>query len=132
MIDAAAAQEQQQQPGPAGQQQLAVKASRSVTWRSKLRVCQALEPKRITFGKSGIHGWGIFARSDIPADTMVTEFRGQLIRGIMADVREAAYRKQVRVVRAGGGCCVVLYGVLQVGAFRPQVCIVQMLAFSHF
>jgi hypothetical protein len=83
--------------GGAGQQQqqLMVKGGRSTTWRSKLRVCQTLEPKRITFGKSGIHGWGIFARCAIPADTMVTEFRGQLIRGILADVREAGYRKQV-------------------------------------
>jgi hypothetical protein len=106
MTDAAAAGEgegdQQQQQGAAGaagaagqQQQLVVKGGRSTTWRSKLRVCQALEPKRITFGKSGIHGWGIFARRAIPADTMVTEFRGQLIRGILADVREAGYRKQV-------------------------------------
>lgn len=68
----------------------------AVNTSSFLRVCQALEPKRITFGKSGIHGWGIFARQAIPADTMVTEFRGQLIRGILADVREARYRKQVR------------------------------------
>lgn len=89
-------------PGQQQQQQLSVKGSRSTTWRSKLRVCQSLEPRRITFGKSGIHGWGIFARRPIPADTMVTEFRGQLIRGILADVREAEYRKQVGARGVGG------------------------------
>lgn len=109
---------------PAGEQQHALvpasplpaagaaagRGSRSTTWRSKLAVCQALEPKRIAFGKSGIHGWGIFARADIPADSMVTEFRGSVIRGVLADVREARYRQQVRcvwswcVVWRGGVC----------------------------
>jgi hypothetical protein len=95
---------------PGQQQQLAVKGSRSTTWRSKLRVCQTLEPRRITFGKSGIHGWGIFARRPIPADSMVTEFRGQLIRGILADVREAEYRKQVSGTGAGGSAGVEGFG----------------------
>lgn len=79
------------------------KGSRSQTWREKLRVCQTLEPKRITFGKSGIHGWGIFARASIPQDTMVTEFRGQLVRCILADVREHKYRKEVRGLQETSG-----------------------------
>jgi hypothetical protein len=84
-------QQQQQQGGEKPQ-----RGSRTQTWREKLRLCRSLEPKRITFGKSGIHGWGIFARWPIAQDSMVTEFRGQLVRQIMADVREVAYRKQVR------------------------------------
>jgi hypothetical protein len=94
--------EQQQQGAQAGQQQQQQggekpqRGSRTQTWREKLRVCRELEPKRITFGKSGIHGWGIFARRPIAQDSMVTEFRGQLVRCILADVREVAYRKQVR------------------------------------
>jgi SET domain-containing protein len=84
-------QQQQQQGGEKPQ-----RGSRTQTWREKLRLCRSLEPKRITFGKSGIHGWGIFARRPIAQDSMVTEFRGQLVRQIMADVREVAYRKQVR------------------------------------
>jgi hypothetical protein len=95
-----AADMQQQQGTQAGQQQQQQgekpqRGSRTQTWREKLRVCRNLEPKRITFGKSGIHGWGIFARRPIAQDSMVTEFRGQLVRCILADVREVAYRKQV-------------------------------------
>ncbi|KAF6264248.1 hypothetical protein COO60DRAFT_1698474 [Scenedesmus sp. NREL 46B-D3] len=84
-------QQQQQQQGDKPQ-----RGSRTQSWREKLRVCRDLEPKRITFGKSGIHGWGIFARRPIAQDSMVTEFRGQLVRCILADVRELAYRKQAR------------------------------------
>lgn len=112
---------------PQQQQQQGVRGGRSTTWRSKLRVCQALEPKRITFGKSGIHGWGIFARQAIPADSMVSEFRGQLIRGILADVREASYRKQVGV----GVCCGVLQG--QAGVSVGQVALLGLrLLEQHF
>jgi hypothetical protein len=87
--------QQQQQQKQGGEKPQLQRGSRTHTWREKLRLCQRLEPKRITFGKSGIHGWGIFARRPIAQDSMVTEFRGQLVRCILADVREVAYRKQV-------------------------------------
>eukprot|EP00775_Hariotina_reticulata_P014032 gene14032-14147_t len=51
---------------------------RSETLREKLRVSRSLERERITFGKSGIHGWGIFARQPIKQDSLVSEFRGQV------------------------------------------------------
>ena len=85
---AAKAQQQQQQPPGRGK--------RSETLREKLRVSRSLERERITFGKSGIHGWGIFARQPIKQDSLVSEFRGQVVRGVLADVREAGYKKQVR------------------------------------
>jgi hypothetical protein len=43
--------------------------------REKLELCAATERARIAFGKSGIHGWGLFARVPLKQDTMVTEYR---------------------------------------------------------
>jgi len=90
LVEAGAAKAQQQQQQPPG------RGKRSETLREKLRVSRSLERERITFGKSGIHGWGIFARQPIKQDSLVSEFRGQVVRGVLADVREAGYKKQVR------------------------------------
>jgi SET domain-containing protein len=43
--------------------------------KEKLELCNATERTRIAFGKSGIHGWGLFARVPMRQDSMVTEYR---------------------------------------------------------
>ncbi|XP_047032818.1 histone-lysine N-methyltransferase SETD1 isoform X1 [Helicoverpa zea] len=47
--------------------------------------------KQLKFAKSGIHDWGLFAQEPIAADEMVIEYVGQMVRPIVADVREAHY-----------------------------------------
>ncbi|KAL6751996.1 hypothetical protein V8C86DRAFT_1794186 [Haematococcus lacustris] len=43
---------------------------------------------RITTGKSAIHGWGAFAKVAHAAGELVVEYAGELIRPVVADVRE--------------------------------------------
>lgn len=43
--------------------------------REKLEVCVATERARIAFGKSGVHGWGLFTRQPMRQDSMITEYR---------------------------------------------------------
>ena len=49
--------------------------------------------KKLTFGRSRIHNWGLFALEAIPADEMVIEYVGQVIRQQVADNREKSYEK---------------------------------------
>ncbi|XP_024535681.1 histone-lysine N-methyltransferase TRX1 [Selaginella moellendorffii] len=44
--------------------------------------------RRLTFGKSAIHGWGLFAKEPHGAGDMVIEYAGEIIRPTVADVRE--------------------------------------------
>ncbi|XP_010245953.1 PREDICTED: histone-lysine N-methyltransferase ATX2-like [Nelumbo nucifera] len=44
--------------------------------------------KRLAFGKSGIHGFGIFAKQPHRAGDMVVEYTGELVRPPIADRRE--------------------------------------------
>lgn len=43
------------------------------------------------FAKSAIHDWGLFAMEPIAADEMVIEYVGQMIRPLVADLREKQY-----------------------------------------
>ncbi|KAF6140825.1 hypothetical protein GIB67_042238 [Kingdonia uniflora] len=52
------------------------------------------EKLRVCFGKSGIHGWGIFARRKIQEGEMIFEYRGEHVRQRVADLREARYKKE--------------------------------------
>ncbi|KAH8241705.1 hypothetical protein KR032_001365 [Drosophila birchii] len=47
--------------------------------------------KQLKFAKSAIHDWGLFAMEPIAADEMVIEYVGQMIRPVVADLREAKY-----------------------------------------
>ncbi|KAK7258507.1 hypothetical protein RIF29_24086 [Crotalaria pallida] len=60
------------------------------------RLChlQKTENHRLRFGKSGICGWGLFARRDLQAGEMVVEYRGELVSSGVCDLREAKYLKE--------------------------------------
>ncbi|KAH9203387.1 hypothetical protein DL95DRAFT_321507 [Leptodontidium sp. 2 PMI_412] len=47
--------------------------------------------KHVEFGRSAIHGWGLYAMENIPVNDMIIEYVGEKIRQQVADVREARY-----------------------------------------
>ena len=46
---------------------------------------------RLILGRSGIEGYGIFARQPIFKGEMVVEYTGERVRPVVADVREEQY-----------------------------------------
>lgn len=53
-----------------------------------------LVTKKIRFGKSAIHSWGVFADEPLGKDDLICEYKGEIIRNIVADAREAQYVRE--------------------------------------
>ncbi|XP_058006757.1 histone-lysine N-methyltransferase ATX5-like [Hevea brasiliensis] len=62
------------------------------SFKERLYHLQRTENDRVCFGRSGIHGWGLFAWRNIQEGEMVLEYRGEQVRRSNADLREARYR----------------------------------------
>ena len=49
--------------------------------------------KKLRFGKSPIHAWGVFAAEALCANEALVEYRGQLIGNSVAEKRAAIYER---------------------------------------
>lgn len=58
---------------------------------ARFRQMRALEGVRLALRRSPIQGFGVFARVRLEPGTMLMEYRGQLIRQSVADIREERY-----------------------------------------
>ncbi|KAK9369091.1 hypothetical protein V1509DRAFT_621097 [Lipomyces kononenkoae] len=49
--------------------------------------------KPVRFARSAIHNWGLYAMENIPANDMIIEYVGEVVRQPVADMRERRYLK---------------------------------------
>ena len=59
-------------------------------------------PAEVRLGRSGVHGYGLFARDFIPQDTRIIEYVGERITKPEAQRREE--RRLARLAAGGDGC----------------------------
>lgn len=59
--------------------------------------------QRLAFGKSAIHGWGVFAKQRHAQASFVTEYAGEVVRQAVADAREKNLYNSIVV----SGACLV-------------------------
>lgn len=68
-------------------------AYESITESSLLNLNELkFRKKKLRLGKSEIHGLGLFAAEDIPVNDIIIEYVGEIIRPVIADIREKKYR----------------------------------------
>ena len=67
--------------------------STGLTLKERMVECVNTVKKRLTFGKSAIHGWGLISKVPIKAGSMVIIYRGEAVRPAVADIREAKYER---------------------------------------
>ena len=67
-------------------------------------------PAHLRLGRSGVHGYGIFARDFIPQDTRIIEYVGERITKAEALRRED--QRLTRLAAGGDGCvyCFIPFG----------------------
>jgi hypothetical protein len=58
---------------------------------SARRVAAGPARKPLVFGRSGVHGWGVFAAQPIQAGAFVIEYTGKLFRAVLEDIVEQRY-----------------------------------------
>lgn len=49
--------------------------------------------ERLAARRSHIHGWGLFCKIDLPKDSMIVEYMGEVVRQCIADKRERSYEE---------------------------------------
>ncbi|CAI6005865.1 unnamed protein product [Closterium sp. NIES-65] len=54
----------------------------------RFRRMKSTQQQRLAFGKSAIHGWGVFAKTPHRAGDMIIEYGGEVVRPVVADLRE--------------------------------------------
>lgn len=47
--------------------------------------------ERLVAKRSHIHGWGLFTKMELPKDSMIVEYMGEIVRRSVADAREKQY-----------------------------------------
>ena len=80
--------------------------SRPTVWKKR----RGKVPAIVRLGRSGVHGYGLFARDFIPKDTRIIEYVGEIITK-----PEALRREDARLARlaAGGDGCVYVFIINQ-------------------
>lgn len=78
----------------------------SRTLRKKISSDQEKLPPEVRLGRSGVHGFGLFADDFIPKDSRVIEYVGERITKAEAERREA---KRLERLAAGEDGCVYVF-----------------------